>query len=71
GDHAYTLTFPKEALPSRFASYFWSVIAVDGARFRVLPNSQQKYLLNEQSGLTHSPDGSLTLYFAADKPANA
>ncbi|UBM09476.1 DUF1214 domain-containing protein [Cupriavidus metallidurans] len=71
GDHAYTLTFPKEALPSRFAGYFWSVIAVDSARFRVLPNPQQKYLLNEQSGLTYSSDGSLTLYFAAEKPANA
>lgn len=71
GDHVYTLTFPKEALPSRFASYFWSVIAVDSARFRVLPNSLQKYLLNEQSGLTYGPDGSLTLYFAAEKPDNA
>jgi hypothetical protein len=38
GDHVYTLTFPKEALPARFATHFWSVIAVDGARFRVLPN---------------------------------
>ncbi|MBP0588660.1 DUF1254 domain-containing protein [Paraburkholderia sp. LEh10] len=71
GDHVYTLTFPKDALPSRFAKYFWSVIAVDSTRFRVLPNPLQKYLINEQSGLTYGPDGSLTLYFAAQKPANA
>ncbi|AKM31326.1 hypothetical protein AB870_16140 [Pandoraea faecigallinarum] len=71
GDNVYTLTFPKGALPSRFATYFWSVIAVDSARFRVLPNEQKKYLLNEAAGLTYGADGSLTLYFAAEKPADA
>ncbi|WP_175939667.1 DUF1214 domain-containing protein [Caballeronia sp. BCC1704] len=71
GDNVYTLTFPKDALPSRFANYFWSVIAVDSARFRVLPNALNKYLINEASGLTYADDGSLTLYFAAEKPANA
>ncbi|WP_025599537.1 DUF1214 domain-containing protein [Burkholderia sp. WSM2230] len=71
GDNVYTLTFPKEALPSRFANYFWSVIAVDSTRFRVLPNPLNKYLLNEASGLTYGDDGSLTLYFAAVKPLNA
>ncbi|WP_454674921.1 DUF1214 domain-containing protein [Achromobacter pestifer] len=71
GDHAYTLTFPKGAVPTRFAKHFWSVIAVDGQRFRVLPNPQQKYLLNDAAGLTYGQDGSLTLYFAPEKPANA
>jgi len=49
-DNSDTLTFPKGALPSRFAKYFWWVIAVEGARFRVLPNPLEKYLLNGQSG---------------------
>ncbi|MFY0477932.1 DUF1214 domain-containing protein [Achromobacter marplatensis] len=71
GDNVYTLTFPKEALPSRFANYFWSVIAVDSTRFRVLPNPLNKYLINEASTLTYADDGSLTLYFAAEKPSNA
>lgn len=71
GDNVYTLTFPKDALPSRFVNYFWSVIAVDSARFRVLPNPLNKYLINEASGLRYGVDGSLTLYFAAEKPANA
>ena len=71
GDNVYTLTFPKDALPSRFANYFWSVIAVDSARFRVLPNALNKYLINDASGLTYGEDGSLTLYFAAEKPSNA
>lgn len=71
GANVYTLTFPKDALPARFATHFWSVIAVDGARFRVLPNPLKRYLLNNQSELEYGADGSLTLYFADRKPATA
>ncbi|MDM9625824.1 DUF1214 domain-containing protein [Rhizobium sp. S152] len=71
GDHTYKMIFPKDALPSRFAKYFWSVIAVDNVRFRVLPNSINRFLLNEQTNPQYGPDGSLTLYFAMEKPADA
>lgn len=71
GDSVYTLTFPKDALPARFATHFWSVIAVDSARFRVLPNPLKRYLLNNQSRLQYGADGSLTLYFASRKPDDA
>jgi hypothetical protein len=71
GDHVYTMTFPKDALPSSFADYFWSVIAVDPRFARVLPNPQNRFLLNRESGLKYSPDGALTLYFAADRPKDA
>lgn len=71
GDNVYTMTFAADALPTRFAKYFWSVIAVDSVRFRVLPNPMKRYLLNEQTHPTANPDGSLTLYFAAEKPADA
>ncbi|TWF47832.1 DUF1214 domain-containing protein [Neorhizobium alkalisoli] len=71
GDHAYKMTFPKDALPSRFAKYFWSVIAVDNVRFRVLANPINRFLLNEQTNPQYGPDGSLTLYFANEKPAEA
>jgi hypothetical protein len=71
GDHAYKMTFPKDALPSRFAKYFWSVIAVDNVHFRVLPNPSNRYLLNEQTHPQFASDGSLTLYFATNKPAEA
>lgn len=71
GDHVYTITFPKDQLPARFASYFWSVIAVDSTNFRVLPNPQNRFLLNKESKLEYGKDGSLTLYFAAEKPADA
>ena len=30
GDNVYTLTFPKDGLPAQYATFFWSVIAVDG-----------------------------------------
>jgi hypothetical protein len=71
GDNAYTLTFPKDQLPQSFAKYFWSVIAVDTTHFRVLPNPKNRYLLNRETKPEYNDDGSLTLYFAAEKPANA
>ena len=70
-DNIYTLTFPKDGLPAQYATFFWSVIAVDSHRFRVLPNPLKKYLINNQSGVKYNADGSLTLYFADQKPADA
>jgi hypothetical protein len=70
GDHAYTLRFTKEQLPAQFATYFWSVIAVDAVERRVLPNALKRYLLNKESKLQYAADGSLTLYFADQKPAD-
>ncbi|MDM0015326.1 DUF1214 domain-containing protein [Variovorax sp. J22P168] len=69
--HVYTLTFPSEKLPMQYATYFWSVIAVDSVNRRVLVNPLKRYLLNNQSRLQLSGDGSLTLYFADDKPIDA
>lgn len=71
GDHSYTMTFPKDALPASFADYFWSVIAVDPVFARVLPNPKKRFLLNRESGLKYNADGSLTLYFGAEKPKDA
>lgn len=71
GDNNYSLTFPKSELPQSFAKYFWSIIAVDTKHFRVLPNPAKRYLLNRETKPEFDSDGSLTLYFAADKPANA
>lgn len=71
GDNVYTLTFPKDQLPALYATHFWSVIALDGTRFQVLPNPLNRYLLNNQSKLESGPEGALTLYFADQKPADA
>ena len=71
GDHAYTLHFTKEQLPAQFATYFWSVIAVDAVHRRVLPNPEKRYLINKESKPQYGKDGSLTLYFADAKPEGA
>jgi len=71
GANVYTLTFPRDGLPAQYATFFWSVIAVDGHRFRVLPNPINRFLINNQSKLQYGADGSLTLYFADQKPADA
>lgn len=70
-DGSYTLTFPADDLPSKYAKYFWSVIAVDRLHRRVLPNPLNRFLLNKESKLSYSSDGSLKLYFAPEKPADA
>jgi hypothetical protein len=70
-DGSYTLTFPADDLPSKYAKYFWSVIAIDRLHRRVLPNPLNRFLLNKESKLTYGSDGSLTLYFAPEKPADA
>ncbi|WP_029081647.1 DUF1214 domain-containing protein [Bradyrhizobium sp. th.b2] len=71
GNSSYTMTFPKGELPRSLAKYFWSVIAVDPVHYRVLPNPRERYLLNRETKPEYADDGSLTLYFAAEKPANA
>ena len=71
GDHSYTLNFMKAQLPAQYATYFWSVIAVDAVHRRVLPNPKKRYLINKESKLQYAKDGSLTLYFADAKPEGA
>jgi hypothetical protein len=69
--HTYTLTFPADDPPSKYAKYFWSIIALDAVHRRVLPNPLNRFLLNNQSDLTLGEDGALTLYFAAKRPTGA
>ena len=71
GDHVYTLHFTNEQLPMQYATYFWSVIAVDAVHRRVLPNPAKRYLLNKETNPEYGEDGSLTLYFADERPTEA
>jgi hypothetical protein len=71
GDHVYTMHFAKDQLPAQYATHFWSVIAVDSAQRRVLPNALGRFLLNKESSLQYGTDGSLTLYFADAQPKAA
>ena len=70
-DNTYTLTFPGDDLPAKYANYFWSVIAVDSAHKRVLPNPLNRFLINKESKLEYGKDGSLTLYLGPKQPADA
>lgn len=69
GGQTFTQTFPKDALPRMKTRYFWSVIVVDSADFKVIQNSLNRFLLNKQSQLHFADDGSLTLAFAPALPA--
>lgn len=71
GEDSYTMHFGPDSLPEKFATFFWSVIAVDAALRRVLPNPLGRYLLNRETEPEYNGDGSLTLYFGADKPPRA
>ena len=71
GGKTYAITFPADALPISKVRYFWSVIAVDSVKFQVIPNALDRFLLNKQSGVEPSADGSLTLYFAPEQPKDA
>jgi len=68
GSQTFTQTYPKDALPQTKTHYFWSVVAVDGVDYKVIPNSLNRYLLNKQSPLALNEDGSLTLVFAPKQP---
>ncbi|MCY1286097.1 hypothetical protein D9M70_350570 [compost metagenome] len=68
GSRSYSLTFPRDQLPSDFSRYFWSITATNAKNFKVLPNAQDRFLLNNQSDLQYGKDGSLTLYFGPQPP---
>ena len=71
GGNTYALHFTKGNLPADHVKYFWSVIAVDGEKFQVIPNPKNRFLINKQSKLTYGADGSLTLYLAPALPKDA
>lgn len=67
GSQSYSMTFPK-GQPHGSVRYFWSVIAVDAAKFMVMENQQKIYQLSEHMKLFRAKDGSLTLYLAPKLP---
>jgi len=69
GSQTYTQTFSGNAPPIKRARYSWSIAVIDGERFRVMHDSQHRFLLGKQSPLKYNADGSLTLVFAPQRPA--
>ncbi|HEY1304064.1 MAG TPA: DUF1214 domain-containing protein [Vicinamibacterales bacterium] len=71
GRYIYSMTFPKDDLPFTHVKYLWSLTCVDAMNLQVMPNPQDRFLLDSQSPLEISSDGSMTLYFAPQKPVDA
>ena len=71
GSDTYTLTFGPRDPPSAHVRYFWSVTCIDATRYRVVPNRENRFALRQSSALCYAEDGSLTLYFAPERPASA
>ena len=70
GKHAYTLTFPADALPP--AKAFWSVTMYDGNTQLLIRNPLDRYLVNSPMlpGLKKNDDGSITLHIRKDSPGS-
>ena len=66
---SYSMTFPSADLPDASVRYFWSMIALDAADLRVMPNVKHRFALTSHSGLERNHDGSLTLFLGSDRPA--
>ena len=70
GDHHYTLTFAAGATPDTVAAAFWSLTAYGKPDYMLVPNEHGRYTLGYQSALQTNDDGSTTVHFAAELPAN-
>ncbi|MES3027037.1 MAG: DUF1214 domain-containing protein [Pseudomonadota bacterium] len=65
GGKGYVIHFPPDQLPDSVVDAYWSVILVDAADFRVVPNRLARFNLNNQSPLQKEADGSLKIAIGA------
>jgi hypothetical protein len=68
GEHAYTLTFAKDAWPP--ADAFWSLTLYNMDGYLV-DNPLNRYAVGDRSGMTPNADGSLTIYIQSQSPGGA
>jgi hypothetical protein len=72
GEHVYTLTFPAGQIPPVDPRGFWSLTMYKASDNLLVKNEINRYIMRPTTeGLTKNTDGSLTIYIAAEKPANA
>ena len=68
--HSYQLTFPAGDIPQ--VKRFWSLTAYVPRTIELVRNPANKYLVASYTpGLVKNPDGSITIYMAPTRPANA
>jgi len=68
GSDTYSMTFANDDPPSSHVKYFWSVLCVDAVDLHVTRNVRNRFFINDQSRVQRARDGSLTLWFAPQKP---
>jgi hypothetical protein len=69
GNQKYALTFPAGQTPPLHPLGFWS-LTMYNEFFLLVDNPLNRYIIRpNQADLTYAPDGSLTLYLQAEKPA--
>jgi hypothetical protein len=71
GDNVYHLHFTAEDLPQKHVNAYWSLTLMGLPDYRVVPNSLDRYSLNNLSEFEYGSDGSLDLYLAATLPPQA
>lgn len=70
GRNSYALTFAKGALPPVDPLGFWSLTMYRASDLRLVKNNIDRYVIRpDTKGLTFAPDGSLTVYVSAERPA--
>jgi len=69
GGKTFTQTWPKNALPTQKALFFWSVTAVKAKEHKVLANPINRYQLQKHSDMKYNPDGSLTIAYGPGAPS--
>ena len=70
GDTTYRMTFTADQLPSHVADCFWSLTVYGKPDYMLVPNPAGRYNVSTRSDLAFADDGSLTLFFAPQRPAD-
>ncbi|MEM8666113.1 MAG: DUF1214 domain-containing protein [Planctomycetota bacterium] len=72
GKHAYTLTMPAKVPIRGDNGGFWSITMYDAEDRFMVENELKRYKIGTVTdGLKRNNDGSLTIYFSHEKPADA
>lgn len=71
GDGTYVIHYKPEDLPMKHVDSYWSLTMLSLPDYRVVPNKNERYNLNNISELQYESDGSLKIYLASELPANA
>ena len=71
GDQTYELHFPKDQLPESAVNKFWALTVYSVPDYKVVPNPINRYSIGTASNPKKNSDGSLTIWLAAEQPADA